>query len=118
MALHQSISSNFSHKHFFRTYVTSIADLSSTHLTSSDLFVIDVSMKIIRTSPKLLLHALTENEIYRLSQLFLSLIASPEEPYISRQRVSDVFETYCKKLLPSLNIDSDYLGELNLRFHQ
>jgi hypothetical protein len=93
---------------FLRTFLNTIADISSNRLSQSDIITLDVSLKILRTPSKFLVNSLTPFELYRLSQLFISL-SSNDNQYITYHKFHQVFNTYLQITIPELNSNEKYL---------
>lgn len=90
-----------------RTYLNSIADISSNRLTQADLLILDVSIKLLNTSPELLVSSLSSFEVYRLSQLFLFL-SSTDQQYITYERFSELFSAYLLAATSELDSQETY----------
>ena len=90
-----------------RTYLNSIADISSNRLTQADLLILDLSIKLLNTSPELLVSSLSSFEVYRLSQLFLFL-SSTDQQYITYERFNQLFSTYLLAATSELDSQETY----------
>ena len=90
-----------------RTYLNSIADISSNRLTQADLLILDISIKLLNTSPQLLVPSLSSFEVYRLSQLFLFL-SSTDQQYITYERFNQLFSTYLLAATSELDSQETY----------
>ncbi|CAF1083646.1 unnamed protein product [Rotaria sordida] len=101
-ALHDHI------KMILQIFLHTITDITSNRLPQADLLILDVSMKIFHTSPKFLVNALTSFELYRLSQLFISL-SSTDNQCITYNKFHQVFNTYLLAIMPELNSNEKHL---------
>jgi len=70
--------------------------------------MLDISLKILRTPPKSLVNSLTSFELYRLSQLFISL-SSIDNQSITYNKFHQVFNTYLLTTMPELNANEKHL---------
>jgi len=76
-----------------RNFLNTISDITSNQLLQSDLFTLDICLKIVRIPSKCLVHFLTEFELYRLSQLFLSLPSGDNQCITSNKIYKTQIET-------------------------
>lgn len=83
-------------------FLNTITDMTPNRLTQVDLLILDVTMKIIYTSPRRLVNSLTPFELYRLNQIF-TLFSSTDNPCTT-------YDKYLHVIIPEL--DSE---EKNLR---
>ena len=85
-----------------RIYLHTIADVTFNRLSKTDLFNLDVNMKILRTPPTHLVNSLTSFELYRLSQIFLSL-SSSDNQYITYYKFHEIFNNYFHTIMPEID---------------
>ncbi|CAF1187331.1 unnamed protein product [Adineta ricciae] len=91
-------------KDILQTYVNTIADISTNRLTQTDLLLLDVSLKIVRTPPKLLVNSLSTFELYRISQLFLAF-SSPDKQSITYDKFQQILNMYLMTTVAELKPD-------------
>lgn len=92
----------------FRTFLHTIPELISNRLSPSDLFTLDLSLKIIRVPAEQLMHLLSPWELFRLSELFLSF-SSLDHQYVSHQKFDQIFHRYLQRTMPELNFTDEQL---------
>ncbi|CAF3270711.1 unnamed protein product [Rotaria sp. Silwood2] len=95
-------------KMILQIFLHTIIDITSNRLSQADLLILDVSMKIFHTSPKFLVNSLTSFELYRLSQLFISL-SSIDNQCVTYNKFQQVFNTYLLAIMPELNSNEKHL---------
>ena len=96
---------------YSRIFLHTITDITSNRLSQLDLFILDVSMKIFHTPAEFLVHALTPFELYRLSQLFLSL-SSTDNRCTSYNKSNEFFNAYLLAIIPEMNSNDKQLRKL------
>ncbi|CAF4059544.1 unnamed protein product [Adineta steineri] len=94
-------------KNTLQIFLHTIADITSNRLSQIDLLNLDISLKILRIPPKFLVNSLTSFELYRLSQLFLSL-SSIDNPSITQNKFHQIFNNYFLTTMPELNSDEKH----------
>ncbi|CAF0714356.1 unnamed protein product [Adineta steineri] len=95
-------------KNTLQIFLHTIADITSNRLSQIDLLNLDISLKILRIPSKFLVNSLTSFELYRLSQLFLSL-SSIDNPSITQNKFHQIFNNYFLTTMPELNSDEKHL---------
>ncbi|CAF4588806.1 unnamed protein product [Rotaria socialis] len=89
-------------KTILEIFLHTITDITSNRLSQLDLLILDICMKIFHTPVKSLVHALTTFELYRLSQLFISL-SSADNRCASYNKTNEFFNTYLLAIIPEIN---------------
>ncbi|CAF3804719.1 unnamed protein product [Rotaria sp. Silwood1] len=102
-------------KMILKIFLHTITDVTSNRLSQEDLLMLDVSMKIFRTSPKLLVNSLTSLELYRLSQFFISL-SSTDNQYITDDKFHQVFNTYLLAIMPEIDSNEKHSHQMCFYF--